>query len=142
MKFTLRFSEPQNVTNPDQDRVQYSFPFAMIDSAFIGRPEQRSQTRECRLIVGIWGSRLAPWRIADADLPKILFEFGRRHIVRLIETGNLPSDSTIRGPMISTASHPDLSCPFDPALIDEPNGYFMEVEIPKPPIGFNFKPTT
>lgn len=141
MILKLIFGEPRDVTNPRQDGVQYLFPFTMIDSELIGTPEQRSLTQERRFIIRISRSRLTPWRIAPANLPRILFEFGRRHIAGLIESRELPDGYTIRCPMVSTASHPDSSCPFDPALIPEPAGFTMEVEQRKPPMGFNFKST-
>ena len=136
MRFTLTFSEPQDVTNPGQDGVQYSYPFTIVDSALIGAPEERSQTREHRFIIAISRTRQAGWHIADADLPKILFEFGRRHIVGLIESHSLPDEYTIRCPMISTASHPETECSYDSAAIQSPTGLTIEVEQLKPPIGF------
>src|SRR2546422_8135064 len=140
MKFTLSFSEPENVTNPGQDGVQYAYPFKIVDSAFIGAPEECFRTREQRFIIGICRTRRVGWkRVSDADLPKILFEFGRRHIASLIAAHSLPSDYTIRCPMITTASHPDTQCPFDPAVIPSPSGLTIEIEQPKPPIGFHFK---
>jgi hypothetical protein len=138
--FTLTFSEPKNVTNPGQDGVQYSYPFAMVESSYIGSPEQRFQTREQRFISSISGTRLAGWHFSDSDLPKILFEFGRRHIVSLIESRSLPEDYTIRCPMITNASHPETECRFDPNTIQSPAGFLIQVEQPKPPIGFNLKP--
>jgi hypothetical protein len=115
--FTLTFSEPENVTNPGQDGVQYSYPFTMVESSYISTPEQRSQTQKRRFISSITGTRLAGWHLSDSDLPKILFEFGRRHIVSLIESRSLPDDNTIRCPMITNASHPEPECPFDPVAI-------------------------
>lgn len=141
MTFTITFSEPHDVTNRHQDWVQYSYPFTLVDSSLIGRPEEQSQTQERRFISGIFRSRRAGWHISDADLPKILFEFGRRHLVSLIESHQLPTDDTIRCPLLSFDSHPESACPFDPAAIQSPTGLTIEVEQPKPPMGFSCKPT-
>lgn len=139
MTFSITFSEPQNVTNPDLDGVQYSYPFTIVDSAFIGAPEERSETHEHRFLIAISRSRLVGWRISETDLPLILFEFGRRHIVSLIESHALPEDYIIHCPMISTTSHPESECRFDPSGIPSPIGLTIEVEQPMPPIGFSFK---
>jgi hypothetical protein len=139
MTFRLTFSEPQDVTNPGQDGVQYSFPFTIVDSTLIGAPEERSQTHEHRFIIGISRSRSVTWHLSTADIPRILFEFGRRHLISLIQSHALPADYTIRCPMITTASHTESQCPFDPSAIRSPVGLTIQVEQPKPPIGFNFK---
>jgi hypothetical protein len=136
MTFTILFMEPENVTNPGQDRVQYSFPFSVIDSTLIGAPEQRSQTRNHRVIVGISRTRLAGWRLADEDLLRALFEFGKRHVASLAQSNALPSGYTIRCPLISTGSHPEPNCPFDPAAIPSPIDFTMMIEVAKPRIGF------
>lgn len=141
MTFTLTFSEPQDVTNPGQDGVQYSYPFTIVDSALIDSPEEQSQTHEHRFIISISRSRLVGWHISETDIPKVLFVFGRRHVVSLIESHALPADYTIRCPMITTASHPESDCRFAPNAIPSPNGLTIEVEQPKPPMGFNFRPT-
>ena len=136
MIFTLTFSEPQDVTNPGQDGVQYSYPFTIVDSAYIGAPEQRSQTHEHRFIIAVSRTRLAGWRIYETDLRKVLFEFGKRHLVSLVQSNTLPADHAIRCPLISTASHPESECPFDPAAIPSPVGHTITVERAKPRMGF------
>jgi hypothetical protein len=136
MTFTLTFSEPQDVTTPGQDGAQYSCVFTIVDSALIGTPEERSQTSERRFIIGMSRTRRAGWQISDANLPKILFEFGKRYIVSLVESHALPEDYTIRCPMISIASHSESECRFDPAAIPSPVGFTIEVKQRKPPIGF------
>jgi hypothetical protein len=137
MTFTITFQESENVTNPGQDGVQYSFPFIVVDSALVGTPEEKSQTQSRRIIVSISRSRLAAWRLSDEDLAKVLFEYGKRHVADLVRSNRLSADHTIRCPTITTVSHPDLLCPFDPALIDEPAGVSINVEQQKPRIGFH-----
>ena len=136
MTFTLTFSEPQNVTNPGQDGVQYSYPFTIVDSDYTGAPEQRSQTHEHRFIIAASRTRLAGWHISESDLPKVLFEFGKRYVISLVQSNALTAEHTIRCPMISTASHPESECPFDPAAIPSPVGHTITVERAKPKIGF------
>jgi len=124
MTFTITFGEPRDVTNPGQDGVEYSFPFSIVDSDLVGTPEQKSQTHDHRIIVPICGSRLAGWHLSNADL------------VNLVHTNSLPAEHTLHFPTITTVTHPDSSCPFDPALIPSPTGYALTVERAKPRIGF------
>ena len=137
MIFTITFGEPENVTNPGQDGVEYSFPFTIIDTALIGTPEQKSQTHEHRIIVPISRTRRAGWHLSDSALVAILFEFGRRHLADIVRSHGIPSDYTLRFPTISTASHPDIPCPFDPEAIPTPTGFTMTVEQQRPRIGFH-----
>jgi hypothetical protein len=136
MTLTITFSKPEDVTNPGQGRLQYSFPFSVVDSALIGAPEQRSQTHQHRVIVAISRTRRVGWHLSDASLSKILFEFGRRYIATLIQSNTLPKANTIKCPIISTASHPESECPFDPDAIPSPIGHTFTVERAKPRIGF------
>jgi len=137
MTFTITFQESENVTNPGQDGVQYSFPFRVVDSALVGAPEEKSQTQSRRIIVSISRSRLAAWRLCHRDLVKVLFEYGKRHVAALVKSNDLPTEHTIRFPAITTISHPDSSCPFDPAVIEDPAGLSVTVERAKPQIGFS-----
>jgi hypothetical protein len=137
MIFTITFGEPENVTNPGQDGVQYSFPFTIVDSTLIGAPEEKAQTQSRRIIVPISRSRLAAWRFPEEALVKVLFEYGKRHVVALVKSNDLPAEYTIRYPTITTVSHPDSYCPFDPTVIEEPAGQSINVEQEKPRIGFS-----
>jgi hypothetical protein len=137
MTFTITFAEPQDVTNPGQDGVQYSFPFTIIDTALIGAPEQKSQTHEHRVIVPICRTRRTGWHLSDSALIRVLFEFGRRHVAELVRSYGVPSDQTLRFPTITTESHPDVACPFDPDAIPSPIGFIMTVEQQRPQIGFH-----
>jgi hypothetical protein len=133
----ITFQEPEDVTNPGQDGVQYSFPFTVVDSALIGAPEQASQTKNHRIIVAISRSRLAGWQLSDANVLKVLFEYGKRHVTALFESNVWPKDFTIRYSAITTASHPESVCPFDLTVIAEPAGLSITVERTKPRIGFS-----
>jgi len=127
MTLTITFGEPEDVTNPGMDAIQYSFPFAVIDSALVGSPEQKSATRHHRIIVTITRSRLAGWRLSADDLISALFELGKRHVAELAHSNSLPEENTIRLPTITTVSHPS-ECPFDPGAIPSPAGFTITVE--------------
>ena len=137
MTFRITFGEPEEVTTPGQDGVEYSFPFMVVDSSLVGAPEEKSQTQDRRIIVSISRSRLAAWRLPKEDLIRVLFEYGKRHVAELAKTNQLATGYTIRFPTITTASHADSTCPFDAALIEAPQGASLTVEREKPPIGFS-----
>jgi hypothetical protein len=44
MTYRLTFSKPEDITNPEMDGVQWSFPFSIIDASFIGSPEETHKT--------------------------------------------------------------------------------------------------
>jgi hypothetical protein len=136
MTLAITFTEPKDVTDPGLDGWKYSFPFSIVDSALIGAPEQRSQTHHHRLIVKVSRNRVVGWGISDVDLPKILFEFGKRRITELVQSNSLPEAEAIRL-MINTSSHPEPECPFDASAIPSPNGHTFKVERAKGRIGFS-----
>lgn len=136
MIYRLTFSEPVNVTNPGMDGVQWSFPFSIIDTSYIGTPEQAQKTSEHRIIVPISRSCLATWRLSDHDAVKVLFEFGLRFLRNALTYPSRLSVFSIRHPMITTATHENV-CPFDAGRIPEPEGYVFECELPKRSIGFH-----
>jgi len=118
------------------DGKAFAFPFDVVDSEIVGKPEQASKTESHRLIVSIGKLRLAEWGIRTGDLEKVLFEFGRRYVVELIKTNALPAQNTIQMPIITVATHPETKCPFDASRIREPEGAESEVEIEPSRIGF------
>jgi hypothetical protein len=128
---TLIFGTPKNVTNPGVASTVYRFPFTMVDSDLIGKPEQQRSTSEHRLIVEIsrWNER---WAMSESDYVKVLFEIGRRDVEKkLCDKGSLGKEEKVT---ITTKTHPG-DCPFDPVLIKEPEGYTCTVDI-KSSIGF------
>jgi hypothetical protein len=136
MMFVITFGPPEDVTNPGQDGIQYSFPLTVVDTTLVGAPEEKAQTQARRVIVPISRSRLVTWRLAKEDLIKVLFEYGKRHVVELAKSNALPKEYTIRFPTITTISHPNSTCPFDPGVIEKPTGASIHVEQEKPRIGF------
>lgn len=69
------------------------------------------------------------WGLSDTDLCKVLFEYGKRHVVQKIKDGTLAEKEEL---WLSTASHP-TTCPFDPSRIKE-DKVSCEVEIPEKPL--------
>lgn len=134
MKKTISFGDYENITNSGMDGMELSFPFTLVDSDLIGAPEEKSSTQDYRVIVSISDSRLRGWGLSKDELPKVLFEYGRRFVEGHIREGTLPKQNTLRMRIITTASHPG-GFEFDLLRLRNPSGYRTEIEV-KRKIGF------
>ena len=133
-RITLTFGAPQNVTprNLQISGVVIAFPFAAVDTDLIGMPEEkRRTTNHClKVTISRWASD--QWGAGDEDTIKVIFELGRRQLVKHLEDGN-PLPNEFAPPMISYV--PKSKLPFDPDRLKLPDGLTFVVEI-RPPIGF------
>ncbi len=134
MKKVIRFAGFKDVTNPEMDGKAMSFPFSVLDCSLIGSPEEESSASSHRLIVSISGTRLAVWGLTGDDLPKVLFEYGRRHIAGMVEKDTLPDNFTIRMPIITRDTHPG-PCPLELSRLGMPDHTEVIVEVRRQ-IGF------
>ena len=112
----VRFGKPY-LLPPTRDAVEYQFPFTVVDSSLIGSPEEESETKQHSVKVGITGVLDACWRLSRPDLVKVLFEYGKQHIVEKLKDGTLSDKEELR---LLTSSHPS-KCPFDPSTISDPS---------------------
>lgn len=110
------------------DGVALAYSFTVVPSVLIGAPEEKSSTRSHRVIVSISDTRLKGWHISDVDLPKVLFEYGKRLIRQMVESVSLPKEYTIRMPMITTVSNPG-ALPFEFSRLEMPNGTPFDAEV-------------
>ncbi len=60
-----------------RDATEYRYPFRMVDSNFVGAPEEIAKSTQHTLIVGVSGPLEACWQLPKHLLPRILFEYGR-----------------------------------------------------------------
>ncbi|MCK4597128.1 hypothetical protein KAU04_03780, partial [bacterium] len=125
---TVRFYKPIPLPS-DRDAVEYRFPFAVIDSSLIGKPEEESETSHHSIKVTITGTLAACWGFgrteSDPVLEKVLFEYGKRHIVEKLHDGILSDKEEL---LLATGNQPN-ECPFDPSRISEPSGTSIKVPI-------------
>ncbi|GAI52491.1 unnamed protein product, partial [marine sediment metagenome] len=101
------------------------FEFSVVDSSLICQPEEISETLRGKLVVGITRELNYNWRLSHKDLIKVLFEFGKRHIIQKIKDRTLAESEEL---LLTTSNSAD-NCPFDPSRIPNPNGARFEVEI-------------
>ena len=124
MKKTLKFQIPKDITRAGQDGIAILFPFTVVNSSFIGQPEEMRETEHHKLIVEIGESLIEPWGISRKELIKVLFEIGRREIEKKVQTRDLKDEEKIP---LSTYNTKE-TCPFEPSKIKDPDGYQIEVE--------------
>lgn len=125
---TLTFGKPENITPPGKDGLLFRFPFSAVDSDLIGSPEEARVTTRHRLTVETSRTRLAAWKLSDADLLKVFFEIGRRELVEKVAQGQLNAEEKV--------FVKDPRPPFDPSRIADPNGFVVTVEPAPRRIGF------
>ena len=127
MNFRIIFGTPKDVTISGQLRFEWEFPFTLVNTAFIGMPEEISKTEEHSVIVPISSTRLAGWQLKGDDLVRVLFEYGKRYVVDCVKADELPtSEITIRYDIIT--SQPEMPCPFTPSAIPWPDGVQLLVQ--------------
>ena len=124
MKKRLTFGKPTEVTNRGDDSRSFLFPVRMVPADLIGAPEESQATTSLRLIVTVTQNRLPAWRLTDSELIRVLFEIGRRAVGEKIKSGALKQEERI---LVNPESHPGI-CPFDPSVINEPEGAVFEID--------------
>jgi hypothetical protein len=110
------------------DGVALSFPFTVVDSDRIGSSNEKFSTQHYRTIVSISDTRRKGWQLSDEDQPKVLFDYGKHFVQKNIESDSLPSDHTIRMPMITNASDPG-ACPLELSRLQMPGSITVQVEV-------------
>lgn len=126
------FDKPEDITNPGFDGKVFRFPVTLINRDDVGTPRQPSKTNSLELRVEVSRTRIKTWGLRQTDLIKVLFELAKERLLSVLNSGKWTSGDielvvntyTQRGP-----------CPFDPALIQQPAGAIVELEVTRP-IGF------
>jgi hypothetical protein len=108
-----------------RDATDYLFQYDLVDSTFVGMPEEQNRTSHFDIKVGGTRSLLACWGLNEADLIKVLFEYGKRHIVQKLKDGTLSDEEEL---LLSTSTA-EVPCPFDPSRIQSPTGTTIEVDM-------------
>ena len=123
-KKQILFGRPTEVTNRGDDSRSFLFPFSVVDADLVGAPEEAQATTQHRLIVTVAANRLPAWSLANNDLIRVLFEIGRRDVANSVKQGTLKRECRV---LVSAETH-CATRPFNPARIQEPEGYAMQVE--------------
>ncbi len=138
MTFTITFSEPKTVPNHGGDFRRFCYFFTIVDSAFVGTPEQTAQTKHRSLWVTA-SPENSPWKgsqLSERNLIKALYHYGREYVLEHVQADTLPEDNPIEMPMIHTGTTPQ--CPLsDLDNIPWPAGDTFDVERDRRITGFN-----
>ena len=128
------FARPEDITDPGFDGKVFRFPVALIDRDDIGTPRQLAKTKSVRIRVEVSDSRIKTWGLGQNDLVKVLFEIANKHLTETLSASTCSGSDLDLRVVVNFRSH-EGPCSFDPALIQEPDGAVVEIEI-KRPMGF------
>ena len=96
------------------DHFDYKLHYSYVNTDFLGKPQEESQTQSGYIIINISGTLLACWGLNEDELHKVLYKYGNRHIGDLISKG-APIDRVKLG--LDLYNSPP-QCPFDPKEIN------------------------
>ena len=115
-----------------KDAIEFVFDFSIIDSNFIGKPEEKSSTQFVTIQASITRTLHAMWSHQDPslDIKKVLFEFSKRHLSEKMKEGTLLAKESL---WLSTSTQPQAS-PFESSRMEMKNGETFEVELLGAPI--------
>ena len=129
MRKSITFKSPSPLPRT-RDATEYVLPYAVVDSSLVGTSEERSRTSSFSIRVGGTGSLISCWDFEKADLIKVLFEYGKRHIIQKLKDDALSDKEEL---LLSTSTA-EIPCPFDPSRIPNPTGATIEVDLVGAPI--------
>jgi hypothetical protein len=113
-----------------KDALDVNFHFNVIDSSLVGAPEEKSVQTHHVVKVTITRTLAACWGLEPEDRDKVMFEYGKRHVIEKIKDGNLGAEEEL---WLSSYKVPS-QCPFDPARIENPEGAIVTVRTHETPI--------
>lgn len=120
---SLFFAEPKEIFS-GRDRREFVFPFRVVDTTLMGAPEEESQSKHHKVKVDVSGTLEACWGLEGGDLIKVMYEYGKRHVVQKLKDGTLDDKEEL---FLSTANA-EQRCPFNPKRIEEPAGATVRLE--------------
>lgn len=122
---TVRFNNDEwlPVTRDGRD---YLLHFSYVDSKLFDKPEEEFYSKNGRIVIGISGTLQAIWGYQNANLRKVLFGYGKRHVENMISEGALVEQTEIQ----LTSTNAPQKCPFDPVRINLSFNKPFEVKLP------------
>lgn len=109
------------------DNRQCGFMFYVVDSSFVGGPEEISQASNHRIKVGITFELQFGWGLYEAsqeDVNKVLFYYAKKYIEEKVRAGTLQEFEDL---CLSTVDHKESRCPLDISRIPNPEKHTFEV---------------
>jgi hypothetical protein len=110
-----------------RDGSLYVFEFALVDSALVGKPEEKFNTTKHKILVYITGRMEGSWmhRQPQIDFMKVCYEFAKRELMQKVKDGTIRKRQELEISSINSSNE----CPFDSGRIKMSVGEFIEFEI-------------
>jgi len=121
------FFEPTRRNISGREITEYIFPFRIVDSELIGRPDEISESSHYTIKVVVSRTLASCWGFNDDQQHRVMFEYGKRHVIQKLKDGTLRENEELD---LHTANV-ELPCPFDPALIENPINAVVELKTSK-----------
>lgn len=129
MKKTLYFNNPEEYFT-GRDAREFKFPFRIVDTEYVGAPEEDSKSEYTSFKVVVSGTLETTWDLSSNNLIKVLFEYGKRHVIQKLKDRTfLPNEE-----LFLSTGNTEYPCQFDPKRIEEPQNAIIKVEFHNEPI--------
>ena len=80
----ITFNNPNEIQSL-KDAFEFSYPFLLVDSGLVGKPEELARSTNHELKVGVSGTLAASWKLPSHLLERVLFEYGSRHLIQKLK---------------------------------------------------------
>ncbi len=118
------FFEPTRRVPRRGDYTEFVFPFRLVDTELVGRPDEISRSSHHEITVFVSGSLASCWNLNDDQQHRVMFEYGKRHIVQKMRDGTLGKSEELDLNTLNV----ELPCPFDPERIENPVNAVVKIE--------------
>ena len=115
MNKTILFEPTRRVVS-GRDVTEYVFPFRLVDTELIGSSDEISRSSRHEITVVVSRTLASCWDFTDDQLHRVMFEYGKRHIVQKVRDGTLGESEEL----VLHTRNVELPCPFDPGRIENP----------------------
>lgn len=118
------FFEPTRRIVSGRDVTEYVFPFRLVDTELIGSADEISRSSHHTITVVVSRTLASCWGFTDDQSHRVMFEYGKRHIVQKMRDGTLGKSEELD----LHTRNVELPCPFDPERIENPVNAEVKVE--------------
>lgn len=122
----ITFDKPNKKYVGRRHVVEYEFPFHVIDKEFIDTTLERNKTSFNSIVIDASQTLCACWDLAEDDLVKVLYEYGKQHIIQKLKDGTLSNKEELS----LHTGNTEIPCIFEPDKIDKPENSKFEIEMP------------
>lgn len=123
MNKTILFEPTRRVVS-GRDITEYIFPFRLVDTELIGSSDEISRSSRHEITVVVSRTLASCWNFTDDQLHRVMFEYGKRHIVQKVRDGTLGESEELD----LHTRNVELPCPFDPGRIENPINAEVQIE--------------